>query len=688
MQKKTLNLLTFKSIFNFHALLNSFKKLNPCVQAKNPVMGTVYLGAIFLSLNLIFHYHQFSLETVHFYQWITISLWLTVIFANFSESVAENHSQAQAASLRSVKKSTLVKKLPSKTWNEPHPNIEQIDSSLLKKNDILYLESGDTVPADGIVIQGVASFDESAITGESAPVIREAGGDFNALTGGTRILSDTVIMQVTQNPGEAFLDKMINMVENSKRQKTPNELALNVLLISLTVLFIIMITVLWPISEILDPKHIGFDSAILISLLVCLMPTTISGLLSAIGISGMSRLLNHRVVATSGRAVEAAGDIDILLLDKTGTITLGNRQAAQFYPLQGISEKTLSESAYLASLKDETPEGRSIILLAKEKLNGRVPEISLNKAIFTEFTAQTRMSGLQLPERSIQKGAYDAIIKLIPSEAIPEDLEKTVSVVAKKGSTPLVVIDNHIILGVVELKDIVKQGIKERFNTLRKMGVKSVMITGDNHLTAAAIATESGVDDFLAESTPEMKLKLIRQYQSKGQLVAMTGDGTNDAPALAQADVAVSMNTGTQAAKEAANMVDLDSDPTKLIEIIKIGKALLMTRGALTTFSITNDIAKYFILIPAMCMSLFPNAHFFNFLNFKNPYSAITACVVFNALILILLLPLALKGVSYKKTDIEPQKILQRNLLIYGLGGTISPFLGIKGIEYIISPLF
>jgi K+-transporting ATPase ATPase B chain len=604
-----------------------------------------------------------------------------VLFANFAEALAEGRSKAQAASLRSLKKETWAKKL-----QEPKSDSawHTVPATELRKGDVVLVDAGEFIPADGDVIEGVASVDESAITGESAPVIRESGGDFSAVTGGTRVLSDWIVVRISVNPGETFVDRMIAMVENAKRQKTPNEIALTILLVALTIVFLGVTVTLLPYS-IFSVNAAGSGTPVsittLITLLVCLIPTTIAGLLSAIGVAGMSRMMQANVIATSGRAVEAAGDVDVLLLDKTGTITLGNRQAAAFLPAHGVNETALADAAQLSSLADETPEGRSIVVLAKQKFNLRERDIHALGATFVHFSAHTRMSGVDLNGRQIRKGAADSIRQHIEAlgGSFPKHVEQTVEDTAKRGSTPLVVSDGITVLGVIELKDVVKGGIKERFAELRRMGIKTVMVTGDNRLTAAAIAAEAGVDDFLAEATPEAKLALIRQHQSEGRLVAMTGDGTNDAPALAQADVAVAMNTGTQAAKEAGNMVDLDSNPTKLIEIVETGKQMLMTRGSLTTFSIANDIAKYFAIIPAAFVTTYPQLTALNVMGLASPASAIMSAVIFNALIIIFLIPLALKGVPYR--PLGAAVILRRNLAIYGLGGVIVPFIGIKLID-------
>ncbi|MGS5088107.1 potassium-transporting ATPase subunit KdpB [Hydrogenophaga sp. A37] len=671
------------------ALIDAFRKLDPRVQRRNPVMFVVYIGSAFTTALAIAQPEGFTIA-------VALWLWFTVLFANFAEAMAEGRSKAQAASLRGLKKQTWAKKLEAsyergtpRTAMHWHP----LEADNLRKTDLVLVEAGDTVPADGEVIDGVASVDESAITGESAPVIRESGGDFSAVTGGTRVLSDWVVVRVTVNPGETFVDRMIAMVENAKRQKTPNEIALTILLVALTIVFLGVVVTLLPFSTFgVAASGAGqpVSLVVLVALLVCLIPTTIAGLLSAIGVAGMSRLMQANVIATSGRAVEAAGDVDVLLLDKTGTITLGNRQASAFLPAPGVKEADLADAAQLASLADETPEGRSIVVLAKQKFNLRERDVAALGATFVHFTAQTRMSGVDLqgPDgkgRAVRKGAADSIRRHVEAlgGSFPAALQTAVDDVARRGSTPLVVADGTKLLGVVELKDIVKGGIKDRFAELRRMGIKTVMVTGDNRLTAAAIAAEAGVDDFLAEATPEAKLKLIREHQAQGRLVAMTGDGTNDAPALAQADVAVAMNTGTQAAKEAGNMVDLDSNPTKLIEIVETGKQMLMTRGALTTFSIANDVAKYFAIVPAAFVATYPQLSALNVMQLASPNSAILSAVIFNALIIVFLIPLALKGVSYRA--VSAAVLLRRNLAIYGLGGVIVPFIGIKAIDMLIA---
>lgn len=689
MTRKTLTL--FDPTLVRPALLEAFKKLDPRVQWRNPVMFVVYVGSAFTTALAASKPEGFTAA-------VALWLWFTVLFANFAEAMAEGRSKAQAASLRGLKKQTWAKKLDGQ-FDRTTPRTEltwlPLEAANLRKGDVVLVEAGDTIAADGEVIDGVASVDESAITGESAPVIRESGGDFSAVTGGTRVLSDWIVVRVAVNPGETFVDRMIAMVENAKRHKTPNEIALTILLVALTIVFLGVVVTLLPFSLFSVQQASGAGEpvglVVLVALLVCLIPTTIAGLLSAIGVAGMSRMMQANVIATSGRAVEAAGDVDVLLLDKTGTITLGNRQASQFVPAPGVSDADLADAAQLASLADETPEGRSIVVLAKQKFNLRERDIAALGAQFVHFTAQTRMSGVDLQgtgsqaPRQLRKGAADAIRRHVEALGgrFPTAVQTAVDDISRRGSTPLVVADGPRVLGVVELKDVVKGGIKERFAELRRMGIKTVMVTGDNRLTAAAIAAEAGVDDFLAEATPEAKLQLIRSYQAAGQLVAMTGDGTNDAPALAQADVAVAMNTGTQAAKEAGNMVDLDSNPTKLIEIVETGKQMLMTRGSLTTFSIANDIAKYFAIIPAAFVTTYPQLSALNFMHLASPSSAILSAVVFNALIIIFLIPLALKGVAYRA--VGAAALLRRNLAIYGLGGMVVPFIGIKLIDMVLA---
>jgi len=663
------------------ALADSFRKLDPRVQWRNPVMFVVYIGSIVTTILWAQALAGQGEAPPWFILNVAIWLWFTVLFANFAEALAEGRSKAQAASLRGLKQTVSAKKLPDRTDRSRQTRIR---AEQLRKGDVVLVEADDYIPGDGEVIEGAASVDESAITGESAPVIRESGGDFSSVTGGTRVLSDWIVVRITANPGETFIDRMIAMVEGAKRQKTPNEIALTILLVALTLVFLLATVTLLPYSLYsVQVAKLGTPITItaLIALLVCLIPTTIGGLLSAIGVAGMSRMMQANVIATSGRAVEAAGDVDVLLLDKTGTITLGNRQAATFIPALGVSEEELASAAQLASLADETPEGRSVVVLAKQRFNLRERDLRSLAATFVPFSAHTRMSGVDIGERQIRKGAPAAIQKHIEAlgQVFPKSILTSVQEVARRGSTPLLVSDGTRVLGIIELKDIVKGGIKERFGELRRMGIKTVMITGDNPLTAAAIAAEAGVDDFLAEATPEAKLSLIRRHQAEGRLVAMTGDGTNDAPALAQADVAVAMNTGTQAAKEAGNMVDLDSNPTKLIEVVETGKQMLMTRGSLTTFSIANDVAKYFAIIPAAFATTYPQLNALNVMQLASPVSAILSAVIFNALIIVVLIPLALKGVKYR--PLGAAVLLRRNLLIYGLGGILIPFAGIKLID-------
>jgi len=669
------------------ALLAAFVKLLPQHQWRNPVMFVVYVGSILTTILWIQALDGRGEAPTGFILAVTVWLWFTVLFANFAEAVAEGRSKAQAAALRAVKRDAFAKKIDSPRVDA---NVIWTPATDLRKGHLILVETGDTISADGEVIQGVASVDESAITGESAPVIRESGGDFCSVTGGTRVLSDWLIVRVGVNPGEAFLDRMIAMVEGARRHKTPNEIALTILLVKMTLIFLLATVTLLPFSiygVALAKTGSPVTITVLVALLVCLIPTTIGGLLSAIGLAGIGRMLRANVIATSGRAVEAAGDVDVLLLDKTGTITLGNRQASGFFPAGGVSERDLADTAQLASLADETPEGRSIVVLAKQKFNVRERDIARLGANFVPFSAHTRMSGVDFDRREIRKGAGDAIRAWVLTKggAFPAEVLDAVNDIARQGSTPLVVADGAKVLGVIELKDIVKGGIKERFAELRGMGIKTIMITGDNRLTAASIAAEAGVDDFLSEATPEAKLKLIREHQATGRLVAMTGDGTNDAPALAQADVAVAMNTGTQAAKEAGNMVDLDSNPTKLIEIVEIGKQLLMTRGALTTFSIANDVAKYFAIIPAAFATTYPQLNALNVMHLASPASAILSAVIFNALIIIALIPLALTGVRYR--PVGAAALLRDNALIYGVGGLIVPFAGIKLIDLILVAL-
>jgi K+-transporting ATPase ATPase B chain len=659
------------------ALVDALWKLNPLTMARNPVMFVVEVAAVLVSGRFVIDAATRRGDLL-FEGQIVAWLWLTVLFANFAEAMAEGRGKAQADSLRRAKTDTLANRVVYGTA------VERVPAMQLLRGDVVLVSSGEVIPGDGEIIEGVASVDESAITGESAPVIREAGGDRSAVTGGTRVLSDWIKVRITANPGETFLDRMIALVEGAARQKTPNEIALNILLAGLTIIFLVAVVTLQPLAVYSGAPQSVF---VLVSLLVCLIPTTIGGLLSAIGIAGMDRMVQHNVLAMSGRAVEAAGDVHTLLLDKTGTITLGNRQAAEFIPLAGRTDRQVAEAAQLASLSDETPEGRSIVVLAKERYGLRQRELAPQHAVFVPFTASTRMSGVNLNGREIRKGAGDAIERYISQSGgvVPEELGGIVQRVARSGGTPLVVAENAHALGVIHLKDVVKGGIRERFAHLRAMGIRTVMITGDNPLTAAAIAAEAGVDDFLAEATPEAKMDLIRREQADGKLVAMTGDGTNDAPALAQADVGVAMNTGTQAAKEAGNMVDLDSNPTKLIEVVEIGKQLLMTRGALTTFSIANDVAKYFAIIPAMFLATFPALNALNIMGLRTPQSAILSAVIFNAVIIVILIPLALRGVPYRPQSAAA--LLRRNLLLYALGGLIAPFVGIKLIDLVIGTI-
>src|SRR2546428_892576 len=669
------------------AVVDSFRKLTPRRQVRNPVMFVVYVGSILTTLLWVQALVGRGEAPPWFIFWVSVWLWFTVLFANFAEAMAEGCGKAQAASLGKAGRDLQAKGLAGR---ERGARYETVPASALRKGDVVLVEAGDFVPADGEVIEGVASVNEAAITGESAPVIRESGGDRSSVTGGTQVLSDWLIVKVTANPGEAFLDRMISLVEGARRQKTPNEIALDILLAALTIIFLLATATLLPFS-LYSVQAAGQGTpvtvTVLVALLVCLIPTTIGALLSAIGIAGMDRMIQKNVIAMSGRAVEAAGDVDVLLLDKTGTITLGNRQATAFFPADGISDAALADAAQLASLADETPEGRSIVVLAKEKYQLRERDIEKMGATFVPFTAQTRMSGVNLNGRQIRKGAPDAIAAHIGrlGGQLPPSLLACVDGVAKEGATPLVVSDGARALGVIQLKDIVKGGIKERFAELRRMGLRPVMITGDNPLTAAAISAEAGLDDFLAEATPETKLKLIRDLQAQGRLVAMTGDGTNDAPALAQADVAVAMNTGTQAAKEAGNMIDLDSNPTKLLEVVETGKQMLMTRGALTTFSIANDVAKYFAIIPAAFATTYPVLDTLNIMRLATPQSAILSAVIFNALIIIALIPLALKGVRYRA--IGAAAVLRRHVWIYGVGGIIIPFPGIKLVDMILVAL-
>ncbi|MDM0026032.1 potassium-transporting ATPase subunit KdpB [Variovorax saccharolyticus] len=692
MKKTSISQSMFDAKLVKPALRGAFAKLSPRVQWRNPVMFIVYVGSILTTLLWL---HALGFEgdggmPPAFVLAVSVWLWFTVLFANFAEALAEGRSKAQAAALRGLRKDTWAKKL-----NEPFHGAGFLPEQApnLRRGDVVLVETGDVIPLDGEVIEGVASVDESAITGESAPVVRESGGDFSAVTGGTRVLSDWLVVRISVNPGESFLDRMIGMVEAAKRQKTPNEIALTILLVALTLVFLVVTATLLPFSQ-FSVSAAGAGTVVsltaLVALLVCLIPTTIGGLLSAVGVAGMSRMMQANVIATSGRAVEAAGDVDVLLLDKTGTITHGNRQASAFLTAPGVSQARLAHAAVLASLADETPEGRSIVELARR---GGVEDKGVEGAVFVPFTAQTRMSGANLPPAPnsldaeaivLRKGAVDAVRRHVEAlgGTVPGALLQAADQVSRRGSTPLAVAEGARVLGIVELKDIVKTGIKERFTELRRMGIKTVMITGDNKLTAAAIAAEAGVDDFLAEATPEDKLALIRRYQAEGRLVAMTGDGTNDAPALAQADVAVAMGSGTQAAKEAANMVDLDSNPTKLLEVVETGKALLMTRGSLTTFSIANDVAKYFAIIPAIFVSTYPQLGALNLMRLASPSSAILSAVIFNALVIVFLIPLALKGVRYR--PVGAAALLRRNLAIYGLGGLIVPFIGIKLIDWLL----
>lgn len=670
------------------AVKDSFIKLDPRIQTENPVMLLVYVSAVLTTILWIVSFGASPAElkgvSTGYTFAIAVILWLTCLFANFAEAIAEGRGKAQADALRAAKKDVKAFKLESADNKEKGTTVLSCD---LKKGDIVYVKAGEQIPADGEVIDGAASVDESAITGESAPVIRESGGDRSAVTGGTSLTSDWLVIRVTADAGNSFLDKMISMVEGANRKKTPNELALQILLVSFSIIFLLVVLSLYTYSD-FSAKQAKMDNpssiVTLVALLVCLAPTTIGALLSAIGIAGMSRLNQANVLAMSGRAIEAAGDIDTLLLDKTGTITLGNRQASEFFPVKGIEPQNLARAAQLSSLADETPEGRSIVILAKEKFGLRGLQLEERKMHFVPFTAKTRMSGVDFDGHEIRKGAADAMKNYVQEKGrvYPQECDDIVQRIAEKGGTPLVVAEDGIVQGVVYLKDIIKDGIKEKFADLRKMGIKTVMITGDNPMTAAAIAAEAGVDDFLAEATPEGKLEMIRKLQKEGHLVAMTGDGTNDAPALAQADVAVAMNTGTQAAKEAGNMVDLDSSPTKLIDIVHIGKQLLMTRGSLTTFSIANDLAKYFAIIPSLFISLYPGLAALNIMGLHNPQSAILSAIIYNALIIVALIPLALKGVAYR--EVPAGELLSRNLLIYGLGGIIIPFICIKVIDVIL----
>ncbi|HFD6482385.1 potassium-transporting ATPase subunit KdpB [Enterococcus hirae] len=665
------------------AVGQSFKKLDPRQQLRNPVMFVVYLGVI---LTTILCFYPMDVP-LWFSLAITVFLWLTLLFANFAEAVAEGRGKAQADSLKQAKKEVMTYKITC-LEDVQEKNFIEIRSSDLKKGDLVYVQAGEQIPADGDVIEGAASVDESAITGESAPVIRESGGDRSAVTGGTTVVSDYLVIRVTSENGQSFLDKMIAMVEGTQRKKTPNEIGLQIFLITLTIIFLTVSITLIPFthfSSLLAGKGGPLSLIIVIALLICLAPTTIGALISSIGIAGMSRLTKENVIAMSGRAIEAAGDVDVLLLDKTGTITLGNRRASEFLPVHQVSERELADAAQLSSLADETAEGRSIVILAKERFNLREREFQQSEVKFIDFSAKTRMSGIDYRGDEIRKGAADTMKKYVEENGhtYPEECDQLVAQIARAGGTPLVVVKNYQVLGVVYLKDIVKNGVKEKFADMRKMGIKTIMITGDNPLTAAAIAAEAGVDDFLAEATPENKMELIREYQEKGHLVAMTGDGTNDAPALAQADVAMAMNTGTQAAKEAGNMIDLDSSPTKLLQVVQIGKQLLMTRGALTTFSIANDVAKYFAVIPVLFYSIYPQLDQLNIMGLSTPLTAILSAVIYNAVVIVALIPLALKGVAYQEKPAS--QILRHNLLVYGLGGVIAPFIFIKLIDVILS---
>lgn len=683
MAVKAKNALADKKMLG-RAIKDSFVKLSPKIQAQNPVMLLVYISAILTSILWVIGLFGLRDAPVAYTFAIAVILWFTVLFANFAEAIAEGRGKAQADSLRAAKKDVAAHLLASVSDREA---VTQISSALLKKGNLVLVKAGEQIPADGEVVDGAASVDESAITGESAPVIRESGGDRSAVTGGTTVLSDWIVVEVTSEAGESFLDKMIAMVEGASRKKTPNEIALQIFLVALSIIFILVTMSLYTYSA-FSAKLAGVANptsiTTLVALLVCLAPTTIGALLSAIGIAGMSRLNQANVLAMSGRAIEAAGDVDILMLDKTGTITLGNRQAAAFIAVDGVSEEELADAAQLASLADETPEGRSVVILAKERFNMRGRSLSEKGMTFIPFTATTRMSGVDFDGNEIRKGAADSVREYVVATGgiYSEDCDAAVKNISHQGGTPLVVAKNHKILGVIHLKDIIKQGVQEKFADLRKMGIKTIMITGDNPLTAAAIAAEAGVDDFLAEATPEGKLTMIRDFQAQGHLVAMTGDGTNDAPALAQADVAVAMNTGTQAAKEAGNMVDLDSSPTKLIDIVRIGKQLLMTRGSLTTFSIANDLAKYFAIIPALFIGLYPQLSALNIMGLHSPQSAVLSAIIYNALIIVALIPLALKGVKYR--EVSAGKLLTQNLFIYGVGGLVAPFVFIKLLDMLL----
>lgn len=683
MAAQTKNAFTDRKIV-VRAIKDSFRKLNPKIQAQNPVMLLVYISAIITTILWLVALFGVKDAPAGFTLAIAIILWFTSLFANFAEAIAEGRGKAQADALRASRRDVDAHKIPNVVAKD---DITVVPSATLKKGDIVIVKAGEQIPADGEVIEGAASVDESAITGESAPVIRESGGDRSAVTGGTTVLSDWIVVQVTSEAGESFLDKMIAMVEGAARKKTPNEIALQIFLVALSIIFVLVTVSLYTFSD-FSAKQAGMANptsiTTLVALLVCLAPTTIGALLSAIGIAGMSRLNQANVLAMSGRAIEAAGDVDILMLDKTGTITLGNRQAHEFIPVGGISAEELADAAQLSSLADETPEGRSVVILAKEKFGIRERHLGDSNMKFIPFSAKTRMSGVDFDGNEIRKGAADAIQQYViqAGGTYPEECDNAVKAIASQGGTPLVVAKNHQVLGVIHLKDIIKQGVKEKFADLRKMGIKTIMITGDNPMTAAAIAAEAGVDDFLAEATPEGKLQMIRDFQAKGHLVAMTGDGTNDAPALAQADVAVAMNSGTQAAKEAGNMVDLDSSPTKLLDVVRIGKQLLMTRGSLTTFSIANDVAKYFAIIPALFIGLYPGLSALNIMDLQSPQSAVLSAIIYNALIIVALIPLALKGVKYR--EVSAGKLLSHNLLIYGLGGLVAPFIFIKLIDMLL----
>ena len=664
----------------FQAAKSSLVKLSPRQMIKNPVMFIVEVGSAYTLMATVAAAASGNTAEAVFNFGISFWLWFTVLFGNFAEALAEGRGKAQADALKAARSETSARLLPDPNDRE---RTEQKVSSALRKGDTVLVEAGELIPADGEVIRGMATVDESAITGESAPVIRESGGDRSGVTGGTRVLSDWLVIRISQDPGQGFVDRMISLIEGAQRKKTPNEIALTILLAGFSLIFLLVCLSLAPFAEVASPDRQAVTTTILVALLVCLIPTTIGGLLSAIGIAGMDRLMQRRVIATSGKAVEAAGDVDVLLLDKTGTITHGNRRAVGFSPLNGLSDEEVARAARLSSLSDATPEGKSIVILAEKQFPHLAKETLADDAVFQEFTAQTRMSGVDTGGVTLRKGATDAVERYLEGRPLPAELVAENDTIARAGGTPLWVVRQHQAIGVIHLKDVVKQGIKERFAQLRQMGIETVMITGDNPITAAAIAAEAGVDDFLAEATPEMKLERIRSYQAAGKLVAMTGDGTNDAPALAQADVAVAMNSGTQPAKEAANMVDLDSNPTKLIEIVEVGKQLLMTRGALTTFSIANDVAKYFAIIPAAFAPIYPGLGKMNLMGLATPQSAILSAVIFNALIIIALVPLALRGVPYRALSAD--RLLRDNLLTYGVGGLLTPFVGIKVIDLAIS---